>query len=303
MCVAIYKPAGVKAPDMETLKSCWDANPDGAGLAWRTPSAKYPVHIEKGFMTWDEFKRYWTSAGIDEYDGDLFIHFRITTHGGTSEGNTHPFPISNNDKILKSLSMSSEFAMMHNGVLPIAPDNKLISDTMMLSKLIARGGFEKKILDTLNLIEDLVGSNKIAVMTADDVHLVGTWQDVDGVKFSNLNWQWRVSASTFGDKYIGYYTKPTDKHVSTVKETEIIDDTDSLDDDGYYHFTATPDEIKELEQGLCPWCLYSDALSEFHGGWVCDACGAIFENPNVDTESDDADDDKDSDRIIKKFWK
>ena len=33
MCVAIYKPANVKTPSLDTLKRCWDANPDGAGFA------------------------------------------------------------------------------------------------------------------------------------------------------------------------------------------------------------------------------------------------------------------------------
>jgi ribosomal protein S27AE len=294
MCVAIFKPAGIKSPSIETLKSCWDANPDGAGMAWRTSSDKYPIHIEKGFMKWDEFKSFWQTAGVADYDGDLFIHFRITTHGGTSDGNTHPFPISNNDKILKSLSMSSEFALMHNGILPISPDNASISDTMMLSKLIARGGFHTKIKDTLALIEELVGANKIAVMTASDVHLIGNWKDVDGVKFSNLNWQWKTSAYAYDNKYIGYYTKPTDKHATSVSDSTITDDSDYYDDccdeDGYYHFIATHDEIKELEQGLCPWCLYSDTLTEYHDRWVCDSCGTVFEkNCNLldNTDSDD----------------
>ena len=99
MCVAIYKPKGIKAPSIETLKKCWDANPDGAGLAWRT-SGKYPVHIEKGFMTWKEFVSYWTSLNFANYDDDMFIHFRITTHGGTCPSNTHPFPIADNDTLL-----------------------------------------------------------------------------------------------------------------------------------------------------------------------------------------------------------
>ena len=157
MCVAIYKPKGIAAASLERLEDCWYANPDGAGLAWRC-GGNYPIHIEKGFMSWDEFSSYWKNAKIAEHDGDLFIHFRITTHGGTVPGNTHPFPISNDDKSLKTLSSNSKYALMHNGVLPIDPDNKNISDTMMLSKLIARGRFESEIKHTLNLIEGLIGT-------------------------------------------------------------------------------------------------------------------------------------------------
>jgi hypothetical protein len=36
----------------------------------------------------------------------------------------------------------------------------------------------------------MIGTNKIAVMTADDVHLIGAWYDVDGVQYSNLYWDY-----------------------------------------------------------------------------------------------------------------
>lgn len=42
----------------------------------------------------------------------------------------------------------------------------------------------------LNLIEGMAGNNKIAVMTRDKVHLFGEWENIDGVYFSNLLWDW-----------------------------------------------------------------------------------------------------------------
>lgn len=295
MCVAIYKPRGIKAPSIETLKSCWDANPDGAGLAWRT-DGKFPIHIEKGFMKWKEFKDYWYAAGIDKYTGDLFIHFRITTHGGTSDGNTHPFPISNSDTVLKSLSLSSHYALMHNGVLPITPDNKNISDTMMLSKLIARGGFEAQIEHTLNLLEEFVGTNKIAVMTADGVKLIGVWQDVDGVKFSNLHWQWKYTKSDmcgFGfGKWIDKY-KPTSTRNNDVAETvpDTDDDYDEYADDysGYYICKPSDEELASLSMGICPYCACTDGVYAVDEGYICNYCGCLYDiNYKEDDEVDNA---------------
>ena len=47
MCVIVYKPAGCPMPDEATLRSCWDTNPDGAGMMLPDGDA---VRIRKGFM-------------------------------------------------------------------------------------------------------------------------------------------------------------------------------------------------------------------------------------------------------------
>jgi uncharacterized CHY-type Zn-finger protein len=228
-------------------------------------------------MSWKEFESYWNSAGIGKYDGDLFIHFRITTHGGTTDGNTHPFPISNSDKVLKSLSLSCNHVMMHNGVLPITPDNKNISDTMMLSKLIARGGFEKNTPQLMDLLEELIGSNKIAMMTSDDVYLIGDWKTVDGVYYSNTHWQYKNTIATQWD-YCGYgygaYSKPSDERVSDCSDT-------LNNDDDYYALTPTSAELKDLKAGICPWCGQSGTLDEYFDCWVCNDCVAYFSKPAV----------------------
>lgn len=267
MCVAIYKPANIAAPSIDVLKQCWDANPDGAGLAWRSDD-KYPIHIEKGFMSWKEFESYWKSAAIGKYDGDLFIHFRITTHGGTSDGNTHPFPISNNDKVLKSLSLSCNHVMMHNGMLPVTPDNKSISDTMMLSKLIARGGFEKNTPQLMDLLEELIGTNKIAMMDSDDVYLIGDWKLIDGVYYSNTYWQYKSVIATQWDNYgYGAYSKSSDKRAS---------DCVSASDEDYYEFIPTQEECRDLKAEICPWCGQSKTIDEYNDCWICYDCGVAF---------------------------
>lgn len=270
MCVAIYKPAGVPAPSIETLKKCWDANPDGAGLAWRT-DGKYPIHIEKGFMTWDDFERYWTSTNMSSYDDDLFIHFRITTHGGTSEGNTHPFPIVDDDRLLKAVSSSCKYIMMHNGMLPVQPDNAKISDTMMLCKLIARCDISPNVDAFAGLLDGLIGTNKLAFMDANHVKLVGAWQDVDGVMFSNLHWDWSLKKiSLFND---------------ACRSSEHRNDTYDVADD-YYTVNASMDELDILERDCaCPYC--GRNVDAFHDYYVCEHCYTIYNIPTTDNEDDD----------------
>ena len=108
MCVAIYKPVGVKTPSLETLFQCWEANPDGAGFALPIPdNEKYAFHIRKGFMTWEDFVRAFEKFNLADCESDLLIHFRIATHGGISPGNTHPFPITKEKKYLPLIFLLS----------------------------------------------------------------------------------------------------------------------------------------------------------------------------------------------------
>ena len=48
MCVAIYKPENIQTPSLDTLKKCWDANPDGAGFALCTGGHTCPNKLLKG---------------------------------------------------------------------------------------------------------------------------------------------------------------------------------------------------------------------------------------------------------------
>ena len=80
MCVAIYKPAGIETPSLDTLKQCWDANPDGAGFALRT-EGEYSIGIHKGYMTWKQFVAAYEKYRLADFTGDLLLHFRIATHG------------------------------------------------------------------------------------------------------------------------------------------------------------------------------------------------------------------------------
>ena len=188
MCVAIYKPENVQTPSLDTLKKCWDANPDGAGFALCTGGDKYAIEIHKGYMTWKQFKAAFEKYRLADFAGDMLLHFRIATHGGISPGNTHPFSLTKDVKLLKHTNVRTNYALIHNGILPIKPKGD-ISDTMEFCRRMAP--LYQNIPSAFNLIEGMTGNNKIAVMTRERVHLFGQWECIDGVYFSNQLWDWQ----------------------------------------------------------------------------------------------------------------
>lgn len=187
MCVAIYKPENIQTPSLDTLKKCWDANPDGAGFALFTGGDKYAIEIHKGYMTWKQFKAAFEKYRLADFTGDMLLHFRIATHGGISPGNTHPFSLTKNVKLLKHTNVLTNYALIHNGILPIKLSGD-ISDTMEFCRRLAP--LYQSIPSAFNLIEGMAGNNKIAVMTREQVHLFGQWERIEGVYFSNLLWDW-----------------------------------------------------------------------------------------------------------------
>ncbi|MDY0291912.1 MAG: hypothetical protein RBR02_06220 [Desulfuromonadaceae bacterium] len=198
MCVIIAKAQGVVMPTKEEFEKAWKRNPDGAGYMY-THNKK--VHIRKGFMTFDDFWNDFseTRASIGD-DLSYVFHFRITTHGGTTPENTHPFVFSNKLEDTKLLNASVNIGVTHNGVISSLEDLKETnsSDTQLyivnyLSKLIKSTSFynDKHILE---LIELSIGNtayyikNRLCILTNDGaITLIGDFKDKEGVKYSNLH--------------------------------------------------------------------------------------------------------------------
>ena len=74
MCIIINKIRGLEKPSKETLKNCWDSNPDGAGVMWNEEGK---VHIRKGFMDFDSFYKF-TETIQNPTEKGIVYHFRIT---------------------------------------------------------------------------------------------------------------------------------------------------------------------------------------------------------------------------------
>ena len=129
MCIIAIKPAGVKFPATTTIENCWYNNSDGAGFMYATGGT---VHIQKGFMALKDFESAINKLkkDIDVTNTPMVLHFRITTHGGTAPGNTHPFPVTEKLPLLQMTKSKAPLAVAHNGVIGIKPSQKDVSDTM-----------------------------------------------------------------------------------------------------------------------------------------------------------------------------
>ena len=196
MCVIVAKKRGIELPSKKTLKDCFETNPDGAGLMYVNENKK--IVIEKGFMTFEAFYKKLTELD-KKYDlkkKALVMHFRITTQGGTSPGNCHPFPVTDDEKKLKSTYLECDnIAFAHNGIISLYSmrDDKGMSDTMLLSKelLYPLFNYNKKFYKqehNQELIEEIIGTDKIAFLdNKENITLIGDFKKDGELYFSNLN--------------------------------------------------------------------------------------------------------------------
>lgn len=222
MCVIAIKPRNVEIPNDELMELMWKRNSDGAGFMYAHGGN---VHIEKGFMTFKEFKialnafkeRYNTT---DCKDFPMVFHFRITTHGGTSRENTHPFPVSDKEEHLKALDVLAPLGMAHNGVIRSVDATTSMSDTMVFIKEIVTPlrRITKTFTEKYNtLLKAAIGYSKLAFLDKDgEITTLGEFEEEDGVLYSNLyhkphkveqysNW---LSTKDDTDDYDkSYYTK------------------------------------------------------------------------------------------------
>lgn len=201
MCVAIYKPAGTEIP-REDLEACFEQNDDGAGFAIVCQGKKKPepfIHVSKGFFKFKDFWKAWNGLPSPTKNYDALIHFRISTHGGISRDNCHPFLIE---------TPKWQYAVVHNGVFhdmtKFATNNK--SDTRLFVERVLtplatkyEGWFENDAV--ADYIDNTIGYNKLVVLRSDGKARIfneksGDWIDYDKkndtvmpVWFSNTYWK------------------------------------------------------------------------------------------------------------------
>lgn len=184
MCIAIYKPEG-KVLSQDTLKECYDNNPDGAGFMY---AENKKLHIEKGFFSFDSFYK---AYRVHEHK-QAVLHFRIKTHGKIDTTNCHPFAVNN------------AVGFVHNGIINGFGDANH-SDTIgfnnaILQPLVHKWGnlalFQDPIID---LIEGRIGYSKLVFLDRHGNHKImnegkGDWDD--GVWYSNNSYKPYVAPVT-----------------------------------------------------------------------------------------------------------
>lgn len=176
MCLLIYKPANHDVPE-DWLENGFYTNPDGAGLAWVTRKGKI-AYWRSTSQDFDKFFKAYTPVK----DCAMLIHFRLSTGGGKTKANCHPF------------ALGERMALAHNGVLSCTSATFRQSDTSVLVDMIKC--FMGERLDDLigddglaARFEKLIGANnKIAVLRGDGAYRIfneqaGHWKG--GVWYSN----------------------------------------------------------------------------------------------------------------------
>ena len=214
MCVIVAKPQGTELPSISTLRDCFDTNPDGAGFMIANGKT---VEIRKGFMKFEDFV-----AALDKYgdvtERSVVMHFRIKTHGDVKPGLCHPFPITDDHKKLSATHITSRVAVAHNGIISGMTTSKDTSDTMayiadVITPLRRLSEDFMHNDNALDVLEATVGSKLCFLDNSGDVVTIGTFSEIDGVLYSNLNHlnSFRrfstYQADIWGDYYEDFYSK------------------------------------------------------------------------------------------------
>lgn len=203
MCIIMIKPAGVKIPATKTIENCWYNNRDGAGFMYAREGS---VHIEKGFMTLKAFKAALErlDKSIDVTNTPMVLHFRIATHGKTSPGNTHPFPITEKLPLLQMTKCKAPLALAHNGIINIEPSQKGISDTMeyIINQLAPlyqlKRDFYKQVAGK-KLIYNFIKSKMVFLDSTGRIETIGDFiTDKDGLLYSNSSYKARTIYYNWG---------------------------------------------------------------------------------------------------------
>lgn len=261
MCIIVAKKANVPMPSRNTLENCWHTNPDGAGLMYAHGGK---VHVEKGIMTWADFAKSLDRLG-KQYDMQalsLVMHFRISTQAGVNPENTHPFPITRDQKALTATrSVSTLGALAHNGIIHCCCKHgkkERFNDTYYFVRdyaayLIDRPDTLKK--KWMHRVLEEIAQSKLAFLLPDGAQvLLGQFEENAGVFYSN---------DTYKD--YGYGRWEDDLYLYPCTEDMCFYDEDLGD-----YYPCDPevhmyDEYSEL------WVYFNEAMEAYPTG--CDVLG------------------------------
>jgi predicted glutamine amidotransferase len=152
MCLLIVNQTALISKNQ--LKNAWDNNSHGGGMAYpfRDEDNKSYVFTDK-FDNFDDFYDEYVSIR-NMIDKPMILHFRISSSGGRSKENIHPFYV-RKDKL----------AMAHNGTIRSLGDDTM-SDSRHLAQII--GTFKGNSVAMLKhsglrqLVYAVIGQSKLA---------------------------------------------------------------------------------------------------------------------------------------------
>lgn len=194
MCLITAVPKG-KDKNIEDLKKFitkgMSTNTNGSGFMYKKDKTNI-INIVKGYFKEEDIINDIATLDLQKED-ELVIHHRTSTSGKVNEVNTHPFPITNNEKIAQLIVGQLKVpALCHNGIFQeyfkSGSDfndtyhftNDLIAVPEILS-LIKRD-HEKY----MEIFKELMDFNKVAFLFPDkDMLLLGNFIEDNGYFHSN----------------------------------------------------------------------------------------------------------------------
>lgn len=304
MCIAILNTKGTVLKK-ELLRNCWENNGDGAGMLYINDYNMMEVYKE--MKSFDAFYDKYSEVKRMYGKRNIVLHFRISTHGGITESNCHPFMV------------HQDLGFVHNGMIYNVPTSKVHSDTFMFNEVILKKlkeGFEYD-EDVLDMLEVYIGSgSKLIFLNADDDYAivnekaghwnlgcwfsnssykqVNSWVDYGGVKKQKANiygygygsWGTYNSKTYWADKDDSDFYD--DKPAASSKSYSLTDDNDSKLYDQCSTCGCHLYEATEFAAGKCEWCIDEgvDTVTGAHAHEgmceCCDTWAKIDYNENYD---------------------
>jgi hypothetical protein len=181
MCIIAIKKAGVQFPDIETVKTMCDSNPDGFALvyhdkkdgrakAYRTMNVDHFLRLYKTILSTHDFRT-----------TNMYLHARIATHGSLKKENCHGF-----------VDRECHLSFAHNGILYSIPNRGDLTDSETFFRdyfipVFRHGGW----FEADRLIRDVIGYSKFVFMdNKGNIRHYGDYiKDADGVLYSNSSYK------------------------------------------------------------------------------------------------------------------
>lgn len=166
MCIAILNKSSML--EESVFQNSFENNPDGCGMAYVIHGKVKVIHNLTSWKTlYDEY-----SMVRPLTKHPIMIHFRIGTSGVKDERNLHPFMV------------TSEMALIHNGVVSYSPIHKDKSDTWHFVEFLKSLKNPHSLLNSesveFNMISAITTGSKMCLLHRDGSYNIineksGTW--------------------------------------------------------------------------------------------------------------------------------
>lgn len=251
MCIAILNAKDVLT--LKTFKTCWSANPDGAGLAYYDGEN---IQMIKEMKSVKVFYDKYLIIRKQYPNIDIAIHFRIATHGRINVTNCHPFKV------------NRKTAFIHNGMITHLEKHPEFSDTYLFNESIVKQLPANFIHNTaiIEMLGNYIGYSKLVIISGENAVIVneqlGQW---DGG-----NWYSNSSYKPY--KEVSY--KKASEYKYSYKDWGDIDSPKMIYDQ------KSKTMIEEKAPQICDCCTSVVSSTKYNrefNAHICHSCNLYFE--------------------------